>query len=92
MDERKELFSEKVAAGTRTYFFDVKETTDGTKYLSISETRLQQDDTRTRGRIMVFEENIIAFRDALVRAANRAIGQDDGTAASARQGHAEPAD
>ncbi len=37
--ERKELFSEKLPAGSRTYFFDVKKSADGIKYLVISESR-----------------------------------------------------
>ncbi|MGH9800022.1 MAG: helicase-related protein, partial [Blastocatellia bacterium] len=34
---RKELLSEKVAAGGKTYSFDVKETADGTRHLTITE-------------------------------------------------------
>ncbi len=37
--EKKELFTERVLAGNRTYFFDVKEAKDGTKYLVISESK-----------------------------------------------------
>lgn len=35
--ERTELFAVKVPAGRRTYYFDVKETTEGARYLVISE-------------------------------------------------------
>ncbi|MDH5684289.1 MAG: PUR family DNA/RNA-binding protein, partial [candidate division WOR-3 bacterium] len=38
-NERKELFSEKLQAGKRTYFFDVKETVGKKRYLVISESR-----------------------------------------------------
>jgi len=34
--ERKELFPEKVSAGSRTYFFDVKESADGIKYIRLT--------------------------------------------------------
>jgi len=42
---KKELFSERVFAGSRIYFFDVKEATDGTKYLVIDESRHTEGDS-----------------------------------------------
>lgn len=36
-DFRRLLFSERVCAGGRWYFFDVKEAVDGSTYLAISE-------------------------------------------------------
>lgn len=58
--EKKELFTEKVVAGSRTYFFDVKEAKDGTKYLVISESR-QESSHYNHSRVMVFEEHLEAF-------------------------------
>ncbi|NLG84384.1 MAG: DUF3276 family protein [Firmicutes bacterium] len=55
-----ELFSEKVFAGSRTYFFDVKQGKDGVRYLVISESRPKEADP-THHRVMVFEENLEAF-------------------------------
>ena len=57
---RKELFTEKVTAGSRTYFFDVKESADGTKYLVISESR-QNTSQQTHNRLMIFQEHLKAF-------------------------------
>jgi hypothetical protein len=37
--KKKELFSERVSAGKRTYFFDVKESVGGAKYLVISASK-----------------------------------------------------
>jgi len=65
--DRRELFSESVRAGTRTYFFDVKESSEGTKYLVISESR-KMGDTRERSRVMVFEEDILSFAESLKKA------------------------
>lgn len=59
--QRKELFSEKVLAGSRTYFFDVKESTDGTKYLVISESRQVDKESHKHNRVMVFQERISSF-------------------------------
>ena len=57
---RKELFTERVSAGRRTYYFDVKESDDETKYLVISESRAT-DGGFEHDRVMVFEENLEAF-------------------------------
>jgi len=59
-EERKELFSEKVTAGSRTYFFDVKQSQEGTRYLVISESRAVGEEYEHH-RVMVFEENLEAF-------------------------------
>ncbi|MFA7082387.1 MAG: DUF3276 family protein [Bacteroidales bacterium] len=37
--ERDEVYSKAVKAGKRTYFFDVKETKSGDKYLTITESK-----------------------------------------------------
>ena len=61
---RKELFSERVAAGTRTYFLDVKESQQGELYLVISESRAV-DDGFEHSRVMVFEDHLEPFIDGL---------------------------
>lgn len=66
-EEKKELFTEKVIAGSRTYFFDVKESKDGTKYLVISESR-QAGSGHEHNRVMVFEENLEAFNEGFKKA------------------------
>lgn len=65
---RKELVSERVAAGSRTYFFDVKQATDGTKYLVISESR-QTGEQWEHDRVMVFDEHLGAFIEAFEKVA-----------------------
>ena len=65
--DRRELFSERVSRGNRTYFFDVKESVDGTKYLVISESK-KVGDTHEHNRVMVFEEDILAFNNGLNKA------------------------
>lgn len=62
-EEKKELFTEKVVAGSRTYFFfDVKETKDGIKYLVIRESR-QAGSSYKHSRVMIFEEHLEAFAE-----------------------------
>jgi len=66
--ERKELFSEKIIAGRRTYFFDVKESIDGTRYLVISELKQVSEEDYEHHRIMVFQEHIPIFVKGLNKA------------------------
>jgi len=66
---KKELFSEKVRAGSRTYFFDVKESASGSKYLVINESR-KVGASHEHNRIMVFEEDIQSFSEGLKKAAD----------------------
>jgi hypothetical protein len=68
--ERKELFSEKVSTGRRTYFFDVKESAGGVKYLVISESRQTGGESYKHNRVMVFQEHFEAFNEGLNKAAN----------------------
>ena len=63
-ESRKELFTRRVSAGSRTYFFDVKQSAEGAKYLLISESR----DVKGKwehDRVMVFEEHLQPFLAAL---------------------------
>jgi hypothetical protein len=62
-----EIFSEKVVTSRRTYFFDVKETKEGAKYLVIGELTQIGNDTE-RHRVMVFEESLDSFVDGLEKA------------------------
>jgi len=73
---RKALFSERVFAGSRIYFFDVKEATDGTKYLVIDESRLSEGDSYTHNRVMVFEDNIAIFMEGLMKAVNAMANEE----------------
>ncbi len=60
MEQKKELFKEKVLAGSRTYFFDVKEASNGAKYITINEAR-KNGDKNEYNRIMIFEDQFVAF-------------------------------
>lgn len=63
--KKEELFSSKVRAGRRTYYFDVKETTNKIKYVAISEAKAKDDGGQDRFRIMVFPEDLQKFKTAL---------------------------
>lgn len=72
-----EIFSEKVLTSRRTYYFDVKETKEGAKYLVIGELT-QVGSALERHRIMVFEESIDAFMDGLDKAVDFILNSEAG--------------
>ncbi len=58
--ERERLFSKRLNAGKRTYFFDVKKGRDGSAYVVITE---QTEDRKSR--LMVFEDRAGEFMAVL---------------------------
>ena len=59
--KQDEIFTAKLSAGRRTYFFDVKETSKGDRYLRITETIKRHSDIFEKHHIMVFNEDIEDF-------------------------------
>lgn len=72
---REEIFSEKVKAGKRTYFFDVKSTRSNDYYLTITESkkRYNQNDegfTYEKHKIFLYKEDFNKFVEALNNTVN----------------------
>jgi hypothetical protein len=70
---REEIFSEKVKAGKRTYFFDVKATRSNDYYLTITESkkRFKEDGfTYEKHKIFLYKEDFNKFLDALTNTVN----------------------
>jgi len=65
-----EIRNKRIDCGSRTYFFDVKEMKEGKKYLTITETRLREG-VRERQRVMIFEEGITEFMQAINEVAEK---------------------
>ncbi|MFC1512629.1 DUF3276 family protein [bacterium] len=61
---KKELYSEKIKVGRRTYFFDVKTNKDGDRYLVITESKSTVTEKFRRDRILIFEEHLEDFNEA----------------------------
>lgn len=66
--QREDIFSEVVRAGKRTYFFDVKETRAGEKYLTITESkrRFNNDNGKffyEKHKIFLYREDFEKFMD-----------------------------
>ena len=63
--EKREIFSSRVRAGSRTYYFDIKKNSKEDNYLVISESKKTRDENeKQRHRIMVFEEDIEKFSNS----------------------------
>ncbi len=70
---RDEIFSEKVKAGKRTYFFDVKATRSNDFYLTITESkkRFKEDGfTYEKHKIFLYKEDFNKFVEALNNTVN----------------------
>ncbi|MCV9386905.1 PUR family DNA/RNA-binding protein [Reichenbachiella ulvae] len=72
-NERTEIFSERVRAGKRTYFFDVKATRSNDYYLTITESKRRYKDDGffyEKHKIFLYKEDFNKF----VKALNESIG------------------
>jgi hypothetical protein len=70
---RDEIFSTKVKAGKRTYFFDVKSTRSNDFYLTITESkkRFKEDGfTYEKHKIFLYKEDFNKFMEALTSTVN----------------------
>ncbi|HEX5169766.1 MAG TPA: DUF3276 family protein [Cyclobacteriaceae bacterium] len=70
---RDEIFSTKVKAGKRTYFFDVKATRSNDYYLTITESkkRFKEDGfTYEKHKIFLYKEDFNKFVEALNNTVN----------------------
>ena len=70
---RDEIYSEKVKAGKRTYFFDVKSTRSNDYYLTITESkkRFKEDGfTYEKHKIFLYKEDFNKFMEALTNTVN----------------------
>ncbi len=65
-NEREEIFSKKIRAGKRTYFFDVKSTRGNDYYITITESKKRQDNGMyVKHKIFLYKEDFNKFMDAL---------------------------
>jgi lipopolysaccharide export LptBFGC system permease protein LptF len=72
-NEKQEIFSERVRAGKRTYFFDVKATRSNDYYLTITESKRKYKDdgyTYEKHKIFLYKEDFDKFVDALNNTVN----------------------
>lgn len=62
--EREEVFSRKVRAGKRTYFFDVKATRSNDYYLTVTESKKRlEDGVFVKHKIFLYKEDFEKFAE-----------------------------
>lgn len=65
-NHRPEVFSRRVPAGKRSYFFDVKATKSGGDFfLVITESRRVGDGRHEKHRVFLYKEDFVKFMAAL---------------------------
>lgn len=65
-EREEEIFSKKVRAGRRTYFFDVKTTRNSDYYVTITESkRRNEDGSFIKHKIFLYKEDFNKFSQAL---------------------------
>jgi hypothetical protein len=66
---RENVFTSSVKAGKRTYYFDVKETKNGEKYITVTERKRRYKDDGSykveKHKIFLYKEDFDKFADAL---------------------------
>ena len=71
--EKAEIYSKRVRAGKRTYFFDVKSTRSNDYYLTITESKKRYNDdgfTYEKHKIFLYKEDFKKFIQALEETVN----------------------
>ena len=64
--EREEVFSKKVRAGKRTYFFDVKATRSNDYYITVTESKKRlEDGVFVKHKIFLYKEDFEKFAEGL---------------------------
>ena len=65
--EQEEIFSKRVRAGKRTYFFDVKATKNQDYYITITESKRSrfEEGTFTKTKLHLYKEDFNKFTEAL---------------------------
>lgn len=65
--DREEVFSKKVRAGKRTYFFDVKATRSNDYYVTITESKKRlEDGVFVKHKIFLYKEDFEKFTEGLL--------------------------
>jgi hypothetical protein len=70
-NDREEIFSKRVKAGKRTYFFDVKSTRSNDYYLTITESKRRLKDDGfvfEKHKLFLYKEDFAKFVEALQEA------------------------
>jgi hypothetical protein len=65
-EDRQEIYSKKIRAGKRTYFFDVKSTKGNDYFITITESKKRfEDGSFVKHKIFLYKEDFNKFAEAL---------------------------
>ncbi len=65
--EKKALYSERLKAKDRNYFFDLRKASNGTHYITLTESKKSDEGGYQNKRIAIFQDQIDAFGQAINR-------------------------
>lgn len=65
--EKKALYSERLKAKDRNYFLDLRTSSKGTNYITLTQSKKNEEGGYQNERIAIFQENIEAFGEAVHR-------------------------
>ena len=92
-NDKAELYSQRVRAGKRTYFFDVKATRSNDYYLTITESKRkfkEEGFSYEKHKIFLYKEDFAKFIDALQETINHVKSElltEEDLAAMENQAH-----
>ena len=72
-EEKEKIYSKRVRAGKRTYFFDVRSTRSSDYYLTVTESRRYQRDGEfvfEKSKMFIYKEDFDKFVEALQETVN----------------------
>ncbi len=70
-DDRQEIYSKKIRAGKRTYFFDVKATKGNDYFITITESKKRfEDGSFVKHKIFLYKEDFNKFTEAFTETVN----------------------
>ena len=70
-NDNREVFSKRVKAGKRTYFFDVKATRGNDYYITITESKKSfEDGNYVKHKIFLYKEDFNKFMEAFTETIN----------------------
>jgi len=66
--QQRPMHNEFIKSGKRNFFFEIKQTENGSAYLSINIGEKQKDESYKNNKIIVFENEMVKFGEAMMRA------------------------
>jgi hypothetical protein len=70
--ENNALLKERVTAGGKTYYIDLKPTSDNRKYIRITEKRTNKDGSTEYSSVLLFEDHFYTFLDSFIKVIDEA--------------------